>query len=75
MSELRKRWTRGAIGYDSWVLKETDRDWNRAHILRRGTEWELRVWEDVDWGKPIDVKTLRTAKALGRILATTATNI
>jgi len=79
MSELQKRWTRvdPEGGATRWVLKGISGGWNRAVIKRNpiSDEWRLLIWGDGDWGKPIDVKTLRAAKALGRILAATATNI
>ncbi len=73
MSELSKRWARDNKAYgESWVLKEKNRDWNRAHIFRSGAKWRLVVWEGRDWSAYINVETLRDAKALGRLLAAAA---
>ena len=75
MKELRKRWTR--IGKtSSWMLKEKPRAWNWANIQFNPTldEWELRIWVDGMWGEPLNIKTLREAKAMGRVLAASATN-
>jgi hypothetical protein len=79
MRELSKRWARVARapsdGGVAWVLREKDAKWNWAHIQRDQilSEWELRIWGGSDWGKPISIPTLRAAKALGRVLAATAT--
>jgi hypothetical protein len=76
MNELSKRWVHieregGSI---KWILKEKGRDWNRALVGPNSltNDWKLQVWDGHDWGEPINVPTLRAAKALGRILATTA---
>jgi hypothetical protein len=63
---------------------DSSRGWNWAHIQRNeaGTEWELRVWKvDKDrdktygvWEWVTNIKSLRAAKAAGRILAAKAIN-
>jgi hypothetical protein len=77
MNELSKRWARvDAITSETrWVLREKDAKWNWAFAKRHsvGSGWWLQIWDGGDWGKPIDVRTLREAKALGRTLAATAT--
>ena len=76
MREIQKRWTRvgSKSGTTGWVLKEIGGGWNRAVIKLNpiSDEWRLLIWGDGDWGNPVDVKTLRAAKALGRILAASA---
>jgi len=76
MKELSKRWAGvGAIGGETrWVLREKGAKWNWALVFRipNDTEWRLQIWNGGDWGEPINVPTLRDAKALGRILAATA---
>jgi hypothetical protein len=80
MKELEKRWARvdraPSNGGTAWVLREKTKKWNWAHIQRNPilAEWELRIWDGGDWGKPIDMPTLRAAKVMGRILATSAIN-
>jgi hypothetical protein len=80
MKELAKRWTRvgraPSDGGTAWVLREKDARWNWAHIQRDPilAEWELRIWDGGDWGKPTNVPTLRSAKAVGRVLAASAIN-
>jgi hypothetical protein len=80
MKELEKRWTRvdrvPSDGGTIWVLRERGKKWNWAHIQRDPilAEWELRIWDGGDWGKPIGVPTLRAAKVMGRILAASAIN-
>jgi hypothetical protein len=80
MKELEKRWTRvdraASDGGTIWVLRERDKKWNWAHIQRDPifAEWELRIWDGGDWGKPTNMPALRTAKVMGRILATSAIN-
>ena len=77
MKELAKRWARVALksGKTMWVLKEKDAKWNWAFARHDSVKggWWLQIWDDGDWGKPIDIPTLRAAKALGRLLATAAT--
>ena len=77
MKELSKRWARvDAITSETrWVLREKDAKWNWALAKRHpvSSEWRLQIWNGGDWGEPINVPTLRDAKALGRILAATAT--
>jgi hypothetical protein len=77
MKELSKRWARVALkgGETRWVLREKDAKWNWAIAKRNliSSGWWLQIWDGGDWGTPIDVKTLRAAKALGRVLAATAT--
>ena len=81
MKELEKRWIRidrpPSDGSVAWILKERGGRWNWAHIQRDQilAEWELRIWDGGDWGKPINIPTLRAAKLMGRILATSAINI
>jgi hypothetical protein len=63
---------------------DSSRTWNWAHIRRNevGTEWELRVWKVDkgrdktfgDWEWVTNTKSLRAAKAAGRILAAKAIN-
>ena len=74
MKELSKRWTR--LGNTSWMLKEKVRGWNWAFAQRNPAlgGWGLQIWIDGDWGEPINVKTLREAKAMGRVLAASAIN-
>ena len=85
MKELAKRWSRTSPwNPGSWVLMDSKRAWNWA-VLRRSnddTEWELRVWK-VDKGRDktygvwewvTNIKSLRAAKAAGRILAAKAIN-
>jgi hypothetical protein len=76
MNELSKRWARvdPKGGGTRWVLREKGAKWNWALAYRDAVsaEWQLRIWDGGDWGKPINVPTLRDAKALGRILAATA---
>ena len=80
MKELAKRWTRVdrslMDGGTSWILKERGTRWNWAHIQRNPifSEWELQIWDGGDWGKPTNIPTLRTAKAVGRVLAASAIN-
>jgi hypothetical protein len=85
MKELAKRWTRKSPwAPSSWVLTDSARGWNWAAIQRSNddTEWELRVWK-VDKGRAevlgvwewvTNIKSLRAAKAAGRILAAKAIN-
>ena len=76
MNELSKRWARvdPKGGGTRWVLREKGAKWNWALVFRipNDTEWRLQIWNGGDWGEPINVPTLRDAKALGRILAATA---
>jgi hypothetical protein len=85
MKELAKRWTRRSPwAPSSWVLMDSKRAWNWAHIQRNeaGTEWELRVWKVNKgcnktfgfWEWVTNIKSLRAAKAAGRILAAKAIN-
>jgi hypothetical protein len=80
MKELAKRWSRvnRALidGGVAWVLKGKDARWNWAHIQRNeaGTEWQLRIWGVGDWEWVTNIKSLRAAKAAGRILAAKAIN-
>lgn len=75
MKELSKQWTRidraDSDGGVAWYLKEKPRRWNWAFLQKNAsdTEWELRIWGGGDWDEPINIKTLRTAKAVGRLLA------
>ena len=77
MKELSKRWTRVALkgGETRWVLREKDAKWNwaiaRRHSVSSG--WWLQIWDGGYWGGAINIPTLRAAKALGRVLAATAT--
>jgi len=78
MNELSKRWARVELGHETrWALKDKDKDnrWNWAVVKPNSvtTKWKLLIWDGGDWGKPIDMPTLREAKALGRVLAATAT--
>jgi hypothetical protein len=63
---------------------DSKRDWNWALIRRNAadTEWELRVWKVNKgcaevlgvWEWVTNIKSLRAAKAAGRILAAKAIN-
>ena len=85
MKELAKRWSRRSPwAPSSWVLMDSTLDWNWAVIRRNAadTEWELRVWtvnkgRDKTfgvWEWVTNIKSLRAAKAAGRILAAKAIN-
>jgi len=85
MRELAKRWSRKPPGAPRlWVLTDSARGGNWSFIRRSSddTEWELRVWtvgkgRDITYGQwewVTNTKTLRAAKAAGRILAAKAIN-
>lgn len=75
MSQLSKQWTRvnraDSDGGVAWYLKDKPRRWNWALLQRNAsyTEWEVRIWGGGDWEWVTNVKTLRAAKAVGRLLA------
>jgi hypothetical protein len=85
MRELAKRWSRASPWAPyAWTLQTPKTGWNWALIRRSadGTEWELRVWRVNRgcnptfgvWEWVTNIKSLRAAKAAGRILAAKAIN-
>jgi|688.fasta_scaffold00930_13 hypothetical protein len=85
MKELAKRWSRTSPwAPSSWILMDSTLGWNWALIRRSNddTEWELRVWKVNKncnkifgvWEWVTNIKSLRAAKAAGRILAAKAIN-